>query len=141
MGIKARIVQQDEFETRGLRAQLNFGHTIGHAIEQVTSYSTYTHGEAIAIGMVVEARIGERLGFSTEGLTESVQFLMTGHGLPTKAVELIETESMISAMKKDKKSLTGDLSMSLVKSIGTCELVSNIDEGLVTEVLHEFAKV
>ena len=141
VGIKARIVQEDEFETLGLRAQLNFGHTIGHAIEQVTKYSKYTHGEAIAIGMVVESRIGERLGFSVKGLTESVEFLMSGHGLPTKAVELIEAKSLVSAMRKDKKSIGGELSMSLLQSIGRCELVGNIDEGVVTEVLHEFAKV
>ena len=141
VGIKARIVQEDEFETKGIRAQLNYGHTVGHAIEQITNYSTYTHGEAIAIGMVVEARVGERLGFSDRGLTEYVELLMTGHGLPIKAVELIETESIISAMRKDKKSTKGEISMSLVKSIGVCELVINIDEDVVTEVLHEFAKV
>ncbi len=141
VAIKARIVQEDEFETLGLRAQLNFGHTIGHAIEQVTKYCKYTHGEAIAIGMVVEARIGEKLGFSDTGLTESVEFLMSRHQLPTKAVELIEAKSIISAMRKDKKSIAGELSMSLLKSVGQCELVANIEEGVVTEVLHEFAKV
>ena len=138
--IKARIVQEDEFETKGIRAQLNFGHTIGHAIEQITKYSKYTHGEAIAIGMVVETMIAERLGIADKELTSKVKFLMVGHGLPTKAVELKEAELIIAAMRKDKKSTKGELSMSLVKSIGECELVANIEEGVVTEVLHEFAK-
>ena len=138
--IKARIVQEDEFETKGLRAQLNFGHTVGHAIEQITKYRKYTHGEAIAIGMVVETMIAERLGIADKELTSKVKFLVDGHGLPTKAVELNEAELIIDAMRKDKKSTKGELSMSLVKSVGECELVTNIEEGVVTEVLHEFAK-
>jgi 3-dehydroquinate synthase len=140
VGIKARIVQEDEFETKGLRAQLNYGHTVGHALEQVTNYRTYTHGEAIAIGMAVESKIGERMGFSNPNLTEFVESLMDVHGLPTKAVELREIDRIISAMRKDKKSSNGELSMSLVESIGNCSLVPNIDEALVKEVLHEFAK-
>jgi 3-dehydroquinate synthase len=138
--IKARIVQEDEFETLGLRAQLNFGHTIGHAIEQITKYCKYTHGEAIAIGMVVETMIAERLGIGDKELTSKVKFLMDSHGLPTKAVELKEAELIIAAMRKDKKSTKGELSMSLIRSVGECELVTNIEEGVVTEVLNEFAK-
>ena len=140
VAIKARIVQEDEFERLGLRAQLNFGHTVGHALEQATEYRTYTHGEAIAIGMVVESKIGERIGFSNDGLTEAVESLMNGHGLPTKAVELIEVDRIISAMRKDKKSSSGELSMSLVKRFGQCSLIPNIDESIVKEVLREFAK-
>jgi 3-dehydroquinate synthase len=139
--IKARIVEEDEFETLGLRAQLNFGHTVGHALEQVTKYSKYTHGEAIAVGMVVETKIAERLGFAEKGLAAKVNFLMESHSLPTKAVELIDTDLIISAMRKDKKSTKGELSMSLVKKVGECQLVSNIDEGAVAEVLYEFGKV
>jgi 3-dehydroquinate synthase len=139
--IKARIVQEDEFETKGLRAQLNFGHTVGHAIEQITGYKKYSHGEAIAIGMVVESKLGEKIGFSDKDLTEFVEKLMRQHGLPTKAVELIQTDSLISAMRKDKKSTDGDLSMSLLRRVGECELVANIDPMVVTEVLNEFGKI
>lgn len=141
VAIKARIVEEDEFETNGLRAQLNFGHTIGHALEQITEYRTYTHGEAIAIGMVVETKIAEQLGVIDPSLLDKVVFLMESHGLPTNAVELIEIESIISAMRKDKKSTKGELSMSLVTDVGKCQLMPNIDEGVVTKVLHEFAKV
>ena len=141
VGIKAHIVQEDEFETKGLRAQLNYGHTIGHALEQVTNYNKYTHGEAISVGMVLEAKIGERIGFTKSGITEFVQSLMTGHGLPTKAVELIEVDRIISAMRMDKKSSNGELSMSLLESIGNCSLVPDVDEGIVKEALHEFAKI
>lgn len=141
VAIKARIVQEDEFETLGFRAQLNFGHTVGHALEQLTEYSKYTHGEAIAIGMVVETKIAEVMGLASPGLTSKVELLMNNHGLPTKAVELKETELIISAMRKDKKSVNGELSMSLVKSVGNCQLISNIEEGVVKRVLHEFAKV
>jgi 3-dehydroquinate synthase len=141
VGIKARIVQEDEFETKGLRAQLNFGHTIGHALEQLTEYRTYTHGEAIAIGMVVETKIAEKLGLAKQGLTSEVEFLMKSHGLPANAVELKEAELIVAAMRKDKKSANGELSMSLVMQVGECRLVPNIEEGVVTKVLHEFAKV
>lgn len=140
IAIKARMVQEDEFETTGLRAQLNFGHTIGHALEQITNYATYTHGEAIAIGMVVEAKIGEKLGFSNPGLTEDVESLIAAHQLPTNAVELNQIDQIVAAMRKDKKSMSGELSMSLVKSIGDCSLVPNIDENLIRGVLGEFAQ-
>ena len=141
VAIKARIVQEDEFEMKGLRAQLNFGHTIGHALEQLTEYRTYTHGEAIAIGMVIETQIAELLGIAKSGLTSEVESLMRSHGLPTNAVELKEADRIIEAMRKDKKSANGELSMSLVLQIGECRLVPNIEEGVVTKVLHEFAKV
>lgn len=138
--IKARIVEEDEFEKSGLRAQLNFGHTVGHALEQVTNYSMYTHGEAIAIGMVVETRIGELLGYSRMGLTQQVKSLMIGHELPTKAVELIDVDRIISTMRRDKKSHGGELTMSLIERPGQCSLISDIDVELVKEVLREFAK-
>ncbi len=141
IGIKAQVVQEDEFETLGIRAELNFGHTIGHALEQITRYSKYTHGEAIAIGMAIETKLAVKLGLADKGLIESVEFLMTGHGLPIKAVELNEAKTIVDVMRKDKKSTDGQLSMSLVKSIGNCQLVQNINEEVVKEVLHESAKI
>ena len=141
IAIKARMVQEDEFETLGIRAQLNFGHTVGHALEQITRYATYTHGEAIAIGMVLEAKIGEVIGFSQPGLTGKVESLIAAHNLPINAVELKEFDLIVSAMRKDKKSSNGELSMSLVRGIGDCEFVPNIDEGVIRGVLSEFAKV
>ena len=140
VAIKARIVQEDEFETLGLRAQLNFGHTIGHALEKITHYCKYTHGEAIAVGMVVESRIAEEIGFAERGLADMVESLLKTHGLPTNAVELKEIDHIILAMRADKKSLSGEISMSLVKGAGTCSLVPKVDEAIVRETLDEFAK-
>ena len=139
--IKARVVQEDEFELTGLRAQLNFGHTVGHALEQVTNYKRYTHGEAIAVGMLAEIKIAVAIGLANKDLIKTVENLLNGHGLPTKAVELLEGDRIISAMRKDKKSSNGELSMSLVSSIGICSLVPNIDESVVREVLNESAKI
>jgi 3-dehydroquinate synthase len=138
--IKARMVQEDEFETLGIRAQLNFGHTVGHALEQFTRYEKYTHGEAIAVGMVVETRIGELLGYTAKGTTEEVESLIRYYGLPTKAVELRNPDSIISTMRKDKKSSKGELSMSLIERVGICSLISDIDENVVKEALNEFAE-
>ena len=137
--IKARMVEEDEFETKGIRAQLNFGHTVGHALEQITKYETYTHGEAIAVGMVVEARISERIGIAPEGLSEKVESLMAQHGLPTRAVELKEVGDLVAAMRKDKKSSRGEISMSLLREIGNCDLIQNLDEQHVVEACLEFA--
>lgn len=141
VAIKARMVQEDEFEILGIRAQLNFGHTVGHALEQFTGYEKYTHGEAIAVGMVVETKIGELLGYTSKGTTEEVESLIRYYGLPTKAVELKNPDSIISTMRKDKKSSKGELSMSLIEQIGVCSLVSDVDEGMVREALNEFAEV
>ncbi|MBI1331961.1 MAG: 3-dehydroquinate synthase [Armatimonadetes bacterium] len=140
IGIKARMVQEDEFETLGIRAQLNFGHTVGHALEQMTNYEKYTHGEAISVGMVVETKIAEKLGMAQNGLTERVANLLFKHGLPVDAVELKEIDQVVSVMRKDKKSLQGELSMSLVREVGDCVLASNVEEGVVREVLGEFGQ-
>lgn len=136
--IKARMVEEDEFETLGVRAQLNYGHTVGHALEQMTKYEVYTHGEAIAVGMVVEARISEKLGLAGPWLTEKVESLISQHGLPTRAVELKEVGDLVATMRKDKKSSQGELSMSLLRDIGDCVFMQNISEQIVVEACLEF---
>lgn len=103
--IKARVVAADARET-GERALLNYGHTLGHAIEACTGYGTYRHGEAVALGMVAAAELGERLGVSVRGLAERTRDLLTPLGLPTGGVET-DDGPLLDAMARDKKARGG----------------------------------
>lgn len=101
--LKRQTVEADEFEKLGIRAKLNFGHTVGHAIEQVLAYERFLHGEAISIGMVAEAKLGERLGVTVKGTTERVAEILAKQGLPTTWEGLRNAEPLIDAMYRDKK--------------------------------------
>lgn len=133
---KADIVAEDEFETKGLRAILNFGHTIGHAIEQMTNYRTFLHGEAISIGMVAESILGETLGVTEIGTTQIVSQFLANHGLPVSWEGLGQSDQLLTAMKRDKKASDGQLAFSLLTKIGGCKLVENVDQREVTRALE-----
>jgi len=134
---KASVVETDEFETTGLRAILNFGHTIGHAIEQAMHYDGILHGEAVAIGMVIEARIGEKLGITPQGCETRLRLALSKFGLPTELPVGLPVDELLSAMGKDKKSVgaTGDLAFSLLLGIGKCKLYTSIARESVREAL------
>lgn len=134
---KRAIVQADEYETNGIRATLNFGHTIGHAIEQYTNYRTYLHGEAISIGMVAECALGERLGITAAGTRESVREHLRLQGLPVQSDVLGNVADLIEVMKRDKKASRGELAFSLLTKVGECKLISGIPEADVAAVLGE----
>lgn len=133
--LKKQVVEEDEFETKGIRAKLNFGHTIGHAIEKLTRYEIYTHGEAISIGMVLESRLSEQLTLAPQGITEEICAVLEQQGLPTKARFVDSIPELVQSMKIDKKSEQGELTMSLLRNIGECELIKGIPEKEVSEVL------
>jgi 3-dehydroquinate synthase len=135
--LKRQVVEADEFETTGYRAILNFGHTVGHAIERLTNYETYTHGEAISVGMVVETKIGEKLGITPTGLSTRLINTLSAHGLPVNSPTTAEVENIIQSMRGDKKSVQGELSMSLLTGLGKCKLTQDVDESVVREVLSE----
>lgn len=101
VAVKADLVARDEREA-GDRALLNYGHTVGHAIEAVTGYETYLHGEAVALGMVAAARLGERLGESEPGLAERTVAVLERLGLPTGRVRL-DPGAVRAALGRDKK--------------------------------------
>jgi 3-dehydroquinate synthase len=132
---KAAIVGQDEFETKGLRATLNFGHTIGHAIEQLTGYRTLLHGEAISIGMVGEALLGEQLGVTQPGTAKVVRERLEQAGLPVR-MPALEPDSLVKVMRKDKKATGHRLAFSLLTQIGGCKLVENVDDKEVVRALQ-----
>jgi 3-dehydroquinate synthase len=124
--IKAGVVATDELET-GYRQVLNFGHTVGHAIEAAAGYGIL-HGEAIAIGMVAEAAIGERLGVTREGVTQRLLAALEAAGLPTSlAGERVERRRFIAALGADKKRAAGGSRLVLLRGVG--ELEGSEDRG------------
>lgn len=135
---KAKIVNADPFEQSGARAILNFGHTVGHAIEQCQKYEGLLHGEAIAIGMMVEAYIGQEIGKTELIVPIEIEIALKYMGLPTRLPKKINSGALLKAMAIDKKNLNGDLSMSLVTSIGHCKLVRNIPTDAVSKVLQRW---
>jgi len=130
--LKAEVVEKDEFETNGIRATLNFGHTVAHAVELLTGFGPVLHGEAVAFGMVVEARLGERIGLTPPGTERVLIEAMRAQNLPIGHSVVHEGESMLRAMRRDKKAVRGQLAFSLLTDIGGCKLVKDVSE---TEVL------
>ena len=125
--LKAGVVQEDEFETTGRRAILNFGHTVAHAIEQVTGYGPILHGEAVSIGMVVEARLGEQLEVTPRGFSERLRAGLVSQRLPVDLPGVSRT-ALVEAMRRDKKVTTGGLAFALVIEPGGCKLVTEVAE-------------
>ena len=132
--IKADVVSKDEKET-GLRAILNYGHTIGHAVETVTGYRKFLHGEAIAIGMCAAADLAVKLGMLEQGDSQQIMELIAMYGLPCEMPEGLDTRDMISAMEIDKKAKAGKLKFILPEEIGAAKIVDDVDRGLIKEVI------
>ena len=114
---KARIVVADETES-GLRALLNYGHTFGHAIEAHTGYSSWLHGEAVAVGMVMAADLSRREGFISSGDVENLVDLLAKVNLPVAPPAGLSLEDFMRLMAVDKKVVNGQLRLVLLESIG-----------------------
>jgi 3-dehydroquinate synthase len=115
--IKAEVVSKDEREG-GLRAILNYGHTVGHAIETVTGYKKYLHGEAVAIGMCEEVFLSKSLGFAGEEAAARIRKLVESYGLPSEMPPGLNAEDILAAMAIDKKALAGVLRFVLPERVG-----------------------
>jgi 3-dehydroquinate synthase len=125
--IKADIVERDERED-GLRAILNYGHTFGHAIENLAGYGEYRHGEAVAIGMVVAAQISAALGLCTLQEVAAIRQLLLDFKLPVVSPEY-SAEKLLEAIGRDKKVHSGLLRMVLNRGLGDFEIRSVVDPG------------
>jgi 3-dehydroquinate synthase len=119
--IKAEVVRQDETEN-GLRAILNFGHTVGHALEAISHYGKYLHGEAIAIGQVAAARISAQVLGLPDAHVERITRLLQRAGLPTQVkLKNSHLPKLFAAMKLDKKVNRGEIKLVLARRIGEVE--------------------
>ena len=132
--LKAAVVERDEREETGLRAVLNYGHTFCHAIETVTGYGHYLHGEAVAIGMVCASRLAESLGRIEASVTARQRALLEKLGLPVAASKL-DNDELLAAMQLDKKAENGRLRFVLPTRLGHVELVDGVEPGLVNQIL------
>lgn len=134
--VKAEFVAHDERETRGVREALNFGHTIGHALEAVGGYATLLHGEAVAIGMVGAALLSARItGFPLEDV-ERLVTLLRHAGLPTAPPD-VDAEQVLTVMRRDKKVLDDRMRFVLLEQTGRFVVRDDVPDELVLETLQE----
>lgn len=131
--IKADVVSRDERDT-GLRAILNYGHTVGHAIEAATGYTRVLHGEAIAVGMMAAAELGERVGLTPPHVRERQRALLEGFGLPLRLTG-VNISAVMNAIALDKKVAAKRLRWVLLREVGEPVLRSDISPELVREVV------
>lgn len=135
--IKADVVMQDPYD-RGLRACLNYGHTIGHAVEQGAGEWALRHGEAVAVGMVAEARLAHALGRGEEAVVRRLVALLERVGLPTSAPGL-DVDKALRALEVDKKIAAGRLRLPVVPSIGRVTVLPDVEVGALREAVQSVA--
>jgi 3-dehydroquinate synthase len=133
---KATIVEQDEREESGLRMVLNYGHTVGHALESLGGYQTWRHGEAVAVGMVVAARLAHRLGLVEQSTADRQVALLEAVELPTRFATPAP-RSVWDALARDKKARDGRVPFVLLKALGRAEVSFDVRSEIVLEVLEE----
>jgi 3-dehydroquinate synthase len=133
--VKVDVVQQDPTE-RGLRAILNFGHTIGHALEAVTAYQQYSHGEAVAVGMALVTLLSERLGYCQAETRQRVHRLLDRLRLPLTYTGA-PPEQILDAMRRDKKSLNGMVRFILLQDIGRVVYNQEVPLDVLRPLLYE----
>lgn len=134
--IKAQVVQEDERES-GRRAILNYGHTIGHALERLSRYSEYRHGEAVAVGMVAACRLSEAVeGFSADD-TQSIIALLEFFSEPTAVSRVLGADDVLAAMRLDKKAVAGQVRFILARALGEIVIRSDVPDGEVARVIRE----
>lgn len=133
--IKAGIVTQDEKETSGLRSILNFGHTIGHAIEAAGGYKGYNHGQAVSLGMIVAVDLSKRLGLIAAKSAIRIKNLIELYGLPVK-IKGVAVARIIRAHYHDKKFSGKENKFVLIRGIGKPAIVRNIKLDLIKEAVR-----
>ena len=137
--IKAEVVGKDETEG-GLRAILNFGHTIGHAIENISGYGTYLHGEAISIGQVAAAKLSRKILGLPERDVERIENLFRNAGLPVQiGLDSRKRQKLLDAMRLDKKVSGGEIKFVLAEKIGKVRWNQRVPEDLIRGVLDEIS--
>lgn len=133
---KANVVAEDKTESRGVRECLNYGHTLGHAIEALAGYGVYSHGAAVAEGMRFAARLGECVCGTSPELTATQDELLDALGLPALAWSAAP-EEVLAAMKRDKKTRGGEVRFVLPRDVGEWELAA-VPDAVILEALREW---
>jgi shikimate kinase / 3-dehydroquinate synthase len=126
IGVKVKVIQKDPFEG-GVRQSLNLGHTIGHGIEKASGYKLL-HGEAVAVGMVIEARIAESLGLAETGLADQIRAVLEGVGLPVDIPAGFDRRQIVHYMQYDKKKSNGKVRFALPAAIGDVKVGISVDD-------------
>jgi 3-dehydroquinate synthase len=133
--LKARVVERDEREAE-LRWVLNYGHTIGHALEATTGFRRWAHGEAVSLGIAAEARLAERLSIASEATTERQLRLLSAVGLPVKGLK-VDAAAVVDALTRDKKSRDGRVPFVFAPEIGSFRIVPDVPSDAVLQVLKD----
>ena len=136
VAVKAAVVSEDEREETGLRTLLNYGHTVGHALESATGYGRFRHGEADAIGMTAAAAISRRLGLLSPEDERHQREVLERLGLPVSAVD-IDRKAVASAISLDKKVRGGAVRWVLLEGIGRAVVRDDVPQAVVEEALDE----
>ena len=135
VAIKANVVSRDEHETLGERILLNYGHTLGHALESVTGYDRFLHGEAVSVGMMAAGQIAADLGMLPPGDLERQRRLLTSYGLPTTAPG-VDAGALRSAMLSDKKVRRGRIRWVLLNGIGRAMVRTDVADTCVDDAIR-----
>jgi 3-dehydroquinate synthase len=134
--LKAGVIERDPEEKSELRFALNYGHTIGHALEAATRYARWTHGEAVSLGIVAEARLACRLKVGSEALAARQERLLAAVGLPIRA-EQVDAEAVLGAILHDKKARDGRVPFVLAPELGRFRVVYDVPPDDVRAALRE----
>lgn len=137
---KAKIVEEDEKEKKGVRELLNFGHTFGHALETVTKYKRFLHGEAVVIGILFVAELSNRIKFCDDITTQKIKEIITNAGFTKKISLKINANNLLNIMKKDKKSVSKKIRFVLPKKIGEAVSGIEVDDKTILKAIKDFIK-
>jgi 3-dehydroquinate synthase len=136
VGIKAKIVEKDEFDRKDVRIVLNFGHTLGHAVEAASGYShRYNHGESVSLGMVMAGEIAVRLGIFGSRAQRKLEDILVSAGLPVR-VKDVRVSKVLAAYRHDKKFISGVNRFVLPSAIGKVKVVEGVPESIVEDTVR-----
>jgi len=133
---KAEVVMADETE-QGMRALLNLGHTFGHAIESMTSYTTFLHGEAVAMGTLMAARLSEQLGYAGNGIETQIRQCYQLAGLPI-TIPSFSADAWLDAMGHDKKNIGSQIRYVLLRSIGDAFVAEDVEPASIRALIDSY---
>ena len=126
-------------EKRNRRILLNFGHTIGHALEAEGNFGTYLHGEAVSIGMIGALLISKKLGLVSKEILQSISELLESYNLPIK-IKNLKTQNIFNRLKHDKKMEKGSLKWVLLKDLGKTIIKQNIPETIIIDSIEKLVQ-